>query len=229
MSRLRSRVKRCSTQNQLLRLAPVISASLCVLFLLIHYRRTPVSVKEAADRRGELLRTVRLCYDKGLPRLAKPTACNPRSVLNFLLVNLLLLSGDIHCNPGPFRLQYYNARSLLNKIPGLQSDLSCNPADAVCVSETWLGDSVQDHEIFGPEYAVFRKDRRGRGGGVLIAVKHEGSPTRRADLECPNSELVWTQLNCRGGKLLLGSFTGPLPRGTVPSPSYVRFSIVSAV
>lgn len=145
-------------------------------------------------------------------RLAKSTACNHSSALHLLLVGLLL-SGDVHCNPGPFRLQYFNARSLLNKIPELQSDLGCNPADAVCVSETWLGDSVRDHEILGPEYAVFRKDRRGRGGGVLIAVKHEFSPTRRADLESPNSELVWTQLNCRGGKLLLGSLYRPPTSG----------------
>lgn len=53
--------------------------------------------------------------------------------------------------------------------------------------------------------SLFRRDQSGRGGGVLIAVKRMFSNVRRADLEAPNSELVWTELNCRGGKLLLGT------------------------
>lgn len=110
-------------------------------------------------------------------------------------------------------MQYYNARSLLNEIPELRSDLSCNLADAVCVCETWLGDSVRDHEIFGQEYAVFREDQRGRIGGVLIAVNHEFAPTHRADLESPNSEVVLTQLKCRGRKLVLGSVYRPPTSG----------------
>ena len=38
------------------------------------------------------------------------------------------------------------------------------------VTETWLSDSYFDGEILPAGYAIFRKDRKNCGGGVLLAV-----------------------------------------------------------
>lgn len=183
---------------------PALFTMLCFFVVLCQSQRMNVSEVIAAEQRVSPESTVR-DGKRLLPRPTRPKTSHSVSTTKIMLLGLLILSGDIHCNPGPFRVQCYNARSLLNKVPELKSDLACNSPDALCVCETWLSDSVSDHEIFGPEFAVFRRDRSGRGGGVLVAVKRKFSPVRRADLEAPNSELVWTELNCRGGKLLLGS------------------------
>ena len=46
---------------------------------------------------------------------------------------------------------------------------SFNPS-IVCVTETWLSDSIYDSEILSVGYVLYRKDRPSRGGGVLIAI-----------------------------------------------------------
>ena len=46
---------------------------------------------------------------------------------------------------------------------------SFNPS-IVCVTETWLSDSIYDSEILSVSYVLYRKDRPSRGGGVLIAI-----------------------------------------------------------
>ena len=38
------------------------------------------------------------------------------------------------------------------------------------VSETWLDSSVLDGKANVPSYTLFRRDRDGRGGGVLVYV-----------------------------------------------------------
>lgn len=40
------------------------------------------------------------------------------------------------------------------------------------VSETWLTPSTFDNEIIPTDYHIVRKDRDGRGGGVLLALFH---------------------------------------------------------
>lgn len=48
-----------------------------------------------------------------------------------------------------------------------------NPADIVCLTETWLNENFSENSINLPGYSIVRNDRQGRtGGGVLIAVSH---------------------------------------------------------
>ena len=41
----------------------------------------------------------------------------------------------------------------------------------ICVSETWLSNHIFDNEILPNGYAIYRKDRSSRGGGILITIK----------------------------------------------------------
>ena len=65
--------------------------------------------------------------------------------------------------------------------------------DVISLCETWLNPTVLDGEIL-PGYNIFRRDRDGRGGGVLIAVKNTIHASRRTDLERLGIELVVVEL-----------------------------------
>ena len=59
------------------------------------------------------------------------------------------------------------------KLPQLLQDLTYGfDLDIVCLTETWLNESISDFEILATGYDVYRQDRQNRtGGGVLIAIK----------------------------------------------------------
>ena len=44
--------------------------------------------------------------------------------------------------------------------------------DIIAITETWLSDNVFDNEILPTNYTIYRKDRKFRGGGVMLAVKN---------------------------------------------------------
>ena len=73
---------------------------------------------------------------------------------------------------------YQNVRGLKTKLTEVRDNiLSCN-YDIICLTETWLNDSISNAELFGTgfKYFVYRKDsdfnhyEKDDGGGVLIAV-----------------------------------------------------------
>ena len=62
-------------------------------------------------------------------------------------------------------------RSLVNKLSLFQSYVYSSDYDVICLTETWLTESIFDQEILPTNYNIYRKDRPTLGGGVLIAVK----------------------------------------------------------
>ena len=56
------------------------------------------------------------------------------------------------------------------------------------MTETWLSELVFDKEILPSHYAIYRKDRGSRGGGVLVAVD-ESIPSSLIDSP-PNLEII---------------------------------------
>ncbi|GJQ76743.1 hypothetical protein Trydic_g15586 [Trypoxylus dichotomus] len=71
-----------------------------------------------------------------------------------------------------------NVRSLRSKLSSLYPLSATIDVDIVLFTETWLDDSINDEEILGSEFVIFRTDRRfnivGRstGGGCLTAFKN---------------------------------------------------------
>ncbi|XP_045446631.1 uncharacterized protein LOC123654790 [Melitaea cinxia] len=76
-------------------------------------------------------------------------------------------------------IYYQNVRGLRTKTNLFYNSLLLNDFDIICLSETWLLDSVSSSELFDYRYTVYRCDRsyesRGDklGGGVLIALRRE--------------------------------------------------------
>ena len=45
--------------------------------------------------------------------------------------------------------------------------------DVFCVTKTWLNNTIYDSDILPHNYAIHRKDRSSRGGGILVAIKND--------------------------------------------------------
>lgn len=118
-----------------------------------------------------------------------------KSRSRFLILLLLLISGNVSSNPGPelsatdnllhlstpldFRNRHglgflhVNARSLIPKMDIFSTWFLTAKPDVVVVSETWLKPSTPDNVISVAGFNVFRCDRKGRAGGTAIYVSEK--------------------------------------------------------
>ena len=143
---------------------------------------------------------------------------------NLHLLLCILLVGDIATNPvaacistgissqnSQLKSLVLNARGLKSINRGEVSNQTvCNrqrfqnlvyneKSDVICVSETWLNNSISNEDILHSGFTIYRKDRKDRyGGGVLVAIKtdsfksvKEFSPNGEEfeDLEIVSAEL----------------------------------------
>ena len=78
-----------------------------------------------------------------------------------------------HISEGkPLVLLQVNCRSICNKILEFWNLIvAYNPA-VVIGTESWLGEEINNAEVFEDDYIMFRRDRCSRGGGVFICVKN---------------------------------------------------------
>ena len=116
------------------------------------------------------------------------------ATLHFLLI---VLSGDVHPNPGPKTNNLYsdlsichvNIRSLTqDKLRCIKTSLA-QRYDIIAVSETFLSVSNQDSDYELPGFhTILRRDRVGGiGGGVALYVSRALRVKRRTDLEIPGN------------------------------------------
>ena len=82
-------------------------------------------------------------------------------------------------------------------------------ADILCVSETWLDQSISDLDIEIVNYAIHTHDRNRHGGGVAIYVSDSLAVSRRPDLEYDDIESVWLEITTDKKKILLASYYRP--------------------
>ena len=77
------------------------------------------------------------------------------------------------------------------------------------ISETWLESDVPDGEVAIPSYKLFRRDRKSRGGRVLVYVPERCKSKRRLDLEDDEIECVWVEVRLNKMTILLGNMYRP--------------------
>lgn len=149
------------------------------------------------------------------------------------LLNFLLLSGDIHPNPGPdsvnsvidtsltsslsfldslsnhISILHLNIQSLFHKMDLIRCE--AQSYDILVFSESWLKPEIKDHSIAIENFLPpQRTDRFNRpGGGVVVYVKDSFLLKRRSDLEIQGLEAVWVEIRIHGKTLLLGGFYRP--------------------
>lgn len=82
-----------------------------------------------------------------------------------------------------------NCRSIINKTHELEAVLLSYQPDIVALTETWMHSGILDHEVVPPGYAILRKDRKTRGGGVALLIRH-GIPYTAMPM-ASDIEAVW--------------------------------------
>ena len=125
-----------------------------------------------------------------------------------IIMSLLLLSGDIHLNPGPLidnciSFWHGNVHGL-NSPSKLRSLFNIvNNYDIIALTETFFYEDLP--EVQHANYLrIFRRDRPGRsGGGVAVLVSNSLVSIRKPELELPNLEMLWVEIVSRT-KLLVG-------------------------
>ena len=65
-----------------------------------------------------------------------------------------------------------NSQILVNKKATLGAFINDHDPDIITISESWLSFDISTAEIFPSGYNVFRKDRQGGHGGVLLASSY---------------------------------------------------------
>lgn len=63
----------------------------------------------------------------------------------------------------------------MNKLNQFQSVIYSEDLDVICITETWLNDTISSTEILPTSYTIYGNDRINRGGGGLILITVEES------------------------------------------------------
>lgn len=155
------------------------------------------------------------------------------SVVFTLCLRLLILSGDIHPNPGPasvdnladslsevsdsslaalnshLSILHLNVQSLLPKLDILSCEAEAY--DILVFTESWLKPNISDADIEIVNFhQPFRKDRSNRlGGGVVIYARDSLACRRRYDIEINGLEAVWVELRIKSKQILIGGIYRP--------------------
>jgi len=86
----------------------------------------------------------------------------------------------------------FNSTMKLDEINVLAAEYNF---DVICLTETWLDNSIDANSIRLIGYCdPFRLDRNRYGGGVLAYVKNNIYCVRRFDFESPDVEILWLEL-----------------------------------
>jgi hypothetical protein len=132
----------------------------------------------------------------------------------------LLACGDIHPCPGPtventssipdvdftgianynvfkqrgLHFIHLNVRSLISKLDEVRLLAVNTRAACICITESWLDDSISDSEVSIDNYVIQRKDRDRQGGGVCIYVRCDFAYNPRDDLCHEELEATWLEI-----------------------------------
>ena len=96
------------------------------------------------------------------------------------------------------KIAHLNIRSLYNKLDEITFILCKSEIDILCISESWLDNSITDNEINIPGYIIERRDRNRQGGGVLMYIRETVKYDLRRDISevSPAVENIWIEVKC---------------------------------
>lgn len=103
---------------------------------------------------------------------------------------------------------YINVRSVLPKVEQVQHFLTDHNIHILGVGETWLDNTVTDHEINIDGYTSIRNDRNRHGGGVMFYIKNNLS-YEHAPFNTNEVEQIWIKLQISKQTYLLGNVYRP--------------------
>ena len=74
-------------------------------------------------------------------------------------------------NSKGFKIAQLNIRSMVKKIDEFRMYALNHQYDIICVNETWLDNTVNNHEVKLDGYDLVRNDRNRHGGGVAMFIR----------------------------------------------------------
>lgn len=77
----------------------------------------------------------------------------------------------------------------------------CTEYDVICLTETWLDDTVYSSELFCDDFTVYRRDGvgRSRGAGVLVAIRNSVWRAELLSHEARDLDMIWLKLTNNNG------------------------------
>ncbi len=83
-----------------------------------------------------------------------------------------------------------NACSLLKKFDEIITLSVSHKPHIIAITESWLHDKILDPETEIRDYSLFRKDRKGRGGGALLFLRSSLRPKQKIQLKHDGTPLT---------------------------------------
>ncbi len=103
-----------------------------------------------------------------------------------------------------FTILLLNACSFLNKFDEVITLSLSHKPHIIAITESWLHDKSSDPEIEIRDYRLFRKDRKGRGGGALLCIRSSLCPKQKIQLKhdgTPFTDVVTSTIGIRNATL----------------------------
>ena len=91
-------------------------------------------------------------------------------------------------------IAHQNVQSLPGKCDDIVDIILGCDIDIFGLSETWLDKSISTNYIQLPGYITCRRDRNRHGGGVALFVRDRMRSRERTDLDHPDLESVWVEI-----------------------------------
>ena len=118
--------------------------------------------------------------------------------VNFLLILITLLAGDVELNPGPTACRRKQCRMLYANIRGLHANLNDLVAasrqyDIVFCSETLVSNFRSPKELLIPGYKqpqLLKRNQRERGQGMAAYIRNGFPASRETMYECQCHEVL---------------------------------------
>ena len=91
----------------------------------------------------------------------------------------------------------WNTRSIKNKIDEARHFINSHEThkiEILAITESWLGPSVPDTMTGIDNFQTPFRDRNENGGGILVYISQQLSGARKKELEDPELELMWVEI-----------------------------------
>lgn len=117
---------------------------------------------------------------------------------------------------GVLKMLNINVRSLTAHFDDFSDTVYTSNFDIICITETWLQDTVLSSAVQLRNYNLYRKDRGTRGGGVAIYVKNAFRSALINSINAGEAEQLWVRVLVRNKVLVFGVLYRP-PTFSVPN------------
>ena len=97
-------------------------------------------------------------------------------------------------NSKGFKIAQPNMRSMVKNIDEFRMYALNHQYDIICVNETWLDNTVNNHEVKLDGYDLVRKDRNRHGDGVAMFIRSTINYKIRSDIMPDNLETITVEI-----------------------------------